>query len=716
MEYQPFNKFLVRTPLLPFNPKEKFVIQNKDFRKAIYIASRDLYFEMLRYEKGEIKKEKERENIEKTLMKYWLRMQTRTTPFGMFSGISIGDISDNNDLVYSDKLPSTRLDMSALCLIINHLEKEEAVSAGILYYPNDSIYFIGDKVRYIEYTFRNRSFDYQISTVDKSDYLEKIIKESAKGCSKVELHKMLIDFDETLEGEEITDFLNELIESKILLNELTPCLTEPDNLSRILDIFRVKEIHSISIGYLSEINSIIHQINMHNEFEDVIILYENVIKLLKLLGIEFDYNKIFQVDTKTIFLNSKISDSLVNSVVEAINFCVKIASPVSKSDMLDNFKVKFTERYESQMISLLKAMDSDIGIGYPAYEGKYSNGLINPLMLPVKNNSAGTKRWNKNFDKVILDKVVESIKNGDEEVRLSNDDFGIIETKEAYNTFGCLFEVLNDEGLILINSVGDNSGAKLMSRFSYLDDTITELIKQVTEKDHADKDSIDAELIYLPSPRHGNIIGRPKGVRDYEVTCLSRSENDESLHLPISDLLIGVINNKIVIKSERLQKKLNIFHTNAFNYSLTDLPLFKFLGDLQYQQNFFSSISFSNIGLDHTPRIKYKNVILSLASWNINAKILRDKINGIDIEEAIKFIRNKFNLPEKVVYCQSDNELYIDFRDIDCCKIFLDVLRKNEIINLKEFLFDGNCSLISDSHKNNYRNQFNIALFKTKKK
>ncbi|UOQ52375.1 lantibiotic dehydratase family protein [Hymenobacter cellulosivorans] len=713
MELNYFKQCLVRTPLLPFNPGKEYTLQKKEFREALYIASRDLYFEMLRYEKGEIKKEKEIESLEKTLLKYWLRMQSRTTPFGKFSGISMVNIGDKNNIVYSDNNPSTRLDMAALCLIIDHFERNEILKDHILYYPNDSMYLIGDKIRYIEYTSKLNTYEYQISTVDRSTYLENVIKESRKGASRTELHKALARLDETLENEDITAFLTELVDSKILVSELTPCLTEPDNLSRILDILKAKSVHSPLVENLNEINTIIQAINYPNANRDLIALYEDIIRKIKLFNLSFDYNKIFQVDTKTIFSNAELDKSIVDEVVEAVNFCVKINPFPSKSPELETFKNKFIERYESQMVNLLKVMDSDAGIGYPAYESNYSNSLIESLALPVKGNKIVTKRWSTNFEKIILEKIIDSQKNNKKEVDLSESDFNVVGSNRTYNTFGCLFEVLNNDGLILLNSFGDNSGAKLMSRFSYLDRNIVTLIKQITDKDNSVNDNIiDAELLYLPNPRHGNIIGRPQGVREYDITCLSASDNDENLCLPISDLLVGVVNNRIVLKSSRLNKELNVYHTNAFNYSFTDLPVFKFLGDLQYQRNYVSGFSFSNIGLDHMPRIKYKNVILSLATWTINTKLIRKKILNKSVEESANMIVDEFSLPEKILHCQSDNELYIDLNDISCCRLFIEIIMKNETVIIKEFLFDSKCSLITDSDNNNYRNQFNISLFK----
>lgn len=105
--YSPFNNFILRTPLYALDFAKKLTkkedvsddeiisfCNNSVISEAIYIASPPLYYEMQKWLKGEIgsgkKAEKKIVKLKAGLMRYFLRMSTRCTPFGLFAGFTTG--------------------------------------------------------------------------------------------------------------------------------------------------------------------------------------------------------------------------------------------------------------------------------------------------------------------------------------------------------------------------------------------------------------------------------------------------------------------------------------------------------------------------------------------------------------------------------------------------------------------------------------------------
>ena len=81
------NYYFLRSPLNPLFSK-----QEAD-EKAIFLSSPEFHSTIQEYKKGNIKKDKlEKYQISKT--KYDLRSRFRCTPFGAFSGIHAGELSD----------------------------------------------------------------------------------------------------------------------------------------------------------------------------------------------------------------------------------------------------------------------------------------------------------------------------------------------------------------------------------------------------------------------------------------------------------------------------------------------------------------------------------------------------------------------------------------------------------------------------------------------
>lgn len=715
--YKAFDKFLIRTPLLPFSEKNNELnYQDNLFREGIYIASRTLYEEMLKYESNSLKNEKERKKLESTLKKYKMRMQTRTTPFGLFSGVAVCETTpEDSEIVFGNKITrKARLDMAVVCSIVELLEKDTVIGNEIFYYPNDSIYSIDSKLRYLENKLDKNRYILEISSVDKSYYLHKILQKSKNGISKKAIVEYVASLDDSLSVEDIYDFVTECIESRLFISELTPSLTQPDNILAILETLkaRISQDHII-ISTLDSICKDIQTINSSDTGVNTIPLYESVIENLKKFEIDFDYNKIFQVDTFAQYNSAKLSKKVINEVMDAVNFCISISPAAHPHTNITEFKTKFYERYEDREVDLIKVMDNDIGIGYPSKHDDYTNSLIKNFYIPSQNNQQNFKVWNSKYEGILINKILDSVRSGTNEVVLKKDDFDKNEDNFLHTTASCFFEILDDD-LIFLSFFGDNSGAKMMSRFSHLHHDINHVVKNISlYEEQVNANTLNAELYYLPNPRTGNVMIRPKDMRKYEITCLSKSSKEEEFQIPISDLTISIRNNRIVIKSRKLKKEIKIYHTNAYNYSLADLPIFKFLGDLQYQDKLMTAFQLPDFELDYTPRIRYKNVIISLAKWNINVqKFKKDNPDVTQDNVLIKF-KKYYNLPNEIVQAYGDNELYINLIQEDYASILWDLIDKTNFFMVKEFIFKENCGAVKDLNDNVYRNQFNLSLYKS---
>ncbi len=174
-EYLPFYNFILRTPLFPLSLTKNLVssehVSDKEIKsfctnpvisEALYIASPPLFYEVQKWIKGQSgnsKKEfKKAERLKESLIRYFFRMSTRCTPFGLFAGITTGKIAKNTKIKLQSlekNISHTRLDMNYLCALAMDLSKTEIIKNKILFYPNSSIYSIGHQLRYVEYEYVN---------------------------------------------------------------------------------------------------------------------------------------------------------------------------------------------------------------------------------------------------------------------------------------------------------------------------------------------------------------------------------------------------------------------------------------------------------------------------------------------------------------------------------------------------------------------------------
>lgn len=366
--YKPFGTFLLRAPALPFDHRELTepdFFHNTFFKEAIYIASSELWEEMEKYRKGDIISEKDKGKINDSLYKYWKRMRTRTTPYGLFSSISTGTIGtgDTQVLFGGEIRKNARLDMEVLCSLIHSLEQDNVIAQELLYFPNDTLYKVLDRIRYFEKAFaQNRFFRYTITSVMHASYLKKILRYCGKGRTIGELVQYIGNIEKDISPEEAAAFIRELIGANLLISELTPCLTGTDILDKTIGVLESRHTKSSALHTLKEIRKKLDEINNERDSRDS---YQHIIRHLDELNITYSRKNVFQIDLYRETEKAVLNEETVQDILSAILFATRLAPVKRKSEALETFKKVFAEKYEERELDLLFVTDADTGIGYP---------------------------------------------------------------------------------------------------------------------------------------------------------------------------------------------------------------------------------------------------------------------------------------------------------------------------------------------------------------
>jgi lantibiotic biosynthesis protein len=729
LEYSYLNQFAFRTPLYSLQKLQSVLSQttmeqsmdvllaffkNPLNQEALFLASPDLQSRLLEYYKGEIKDPAKVNALAYSLMKYFQRMTTRCTPFGLFASIGTGEISNKTDIIVDTKIANnrhTRIDMNYLCALSAKIAQIKAIQEEIKFYPNTSIYVIGEELRFVEYHYQQTRRIHQISSVDFSQYVQTLL-ETAKHGATIKTLIGSITSDEISE-EEANDFILEMIDSQLFVSELEPSVCGDELLFQIIKTlenlpadkaFEINEqpwTIELLIEFLKKINTQLEEID-GSEFNEITV-YHTFAENLKVLGIETELSKLFQTDLVRKSVSCELDKTILTDIKETARFLNKISFKQGENK-LDKFAKAFYERYEDAEIPLLFALDVETGVGY--------------LQAPEPQEQ-NTVPWNR-VSEILLEKILTARTEKKHVITLTDEDFK--DFKENWidqpDTIAFMVELIQEEGLIksVFSGVGGSGAGNLLGRFSHAGQEIDQMVKDIVEKEDALKpiDTIIAEIVHLPESRTGNILMRTT-LREYEIPYLAKPSVSIDFQILPEDLLVSVRGNNVILRSKKLNKIIIPRLTNAHNFGYNSLPMYNFLCDLQ-TQHLRGGIWFSWGALEAAyqflPRVTYKKTIVSPAKWVLRKKDFEHLLRSQDNQSLIESIaewKERWNMPQFIQLADSDNELLIDLNNILSVKTFLNTIKKRESLQLTEFLFTQENCLISDSTGENYVNQFVFA-------
>ena len=741
--YNAFQSFFIRAPHSSFNSlkEESFEkrILNQQVREAIYVASPVLYAELQKYIAGSIKDSDEKQRIESSVYRYINRMESRCTPFGLFAGCSIGSIGEETQIMLKETNRCTRLDMYFLCTLSQELSKLPEIKEKVRYYPNTTLYPMGKKYRYIEYQYTKSSRIHRISSVDRSIYLDTILKTVRKGAKISELSDYLIKTG--IEIGEAKQFIEELIDSQIIVSELSPSVTGDDYFTQIIRILEELNVNEALLSSLKEIQETLNQLDSphprplskmergergeENEGQGVRMeLYQQIIKIIKEIKVPYEEKFLFQVDMTRNVAEATLGKAIVDELQSTMIFLNKI-TPKTRNETIQQFQQVFYNRYEDREIPLLEALDPEIGIGYPANQGA---GNLSPLLenfnLPAGQANQGMGSQPGSFISGLFKKATEVSRN---EIVLSDEDVKDFKTEwdDLPPTLHSMFEIIKSEAgnpLIHLTGFSGVCGANLLARFAHTDAQMAQFVDEIAAKEQElAPDFLLAEIAHLPDSRMGNILSRPH-IRDYEIVYLANSDLPENRVIYMSDLYVSIRKGKIYLRSKKLDKEIIPRLTNAHNYRNNPMPGYRFLCDMQQQQGrtgLYFNWGYLNNELSFLPRIRYKNTILSLATWKIKIAEMKHlfEIKKDDqlLTETKKW-QEKYPLPSKMSLADGDNELFVDWEDIRSIQALFSIIKKREMIILTEFLYDPELSVAKDEIGKPYLNECIVAFYKNPKK
>ncbi len=682
------------------------LLKRPELREAIFLASPDLAESLAQWQREPESKKGQR--TEHGLVRYFLRMTSRSTPFGLFSGCTAGAVGAAGErtlLALGERRAyqrHSRLDMDYLFALCEELGKNKETRAEILFHPNSSLYEVAGRLRYAEARLVGRLRKYHLVAVDSFDALQNTIDRAAEGARLGDLAAALVaeDPDQEITLEDAEEFLHDLVDNQILLPDLALPVTgeesTPGLLRQLADLRSTEEARELLTRTERALADIDAQ-GLGSQPDR----YREIAGDLEPLGVPVEMSRLFQVDLVKPAREVTLGQNVIDELLRGVRLLHRLTASRAEGPLSD-FRTAFRERYgDGREMPLLEVLDEEGGIGFE--RSRHAAAEASPLLtgLFFQPRSERTQiTWSAQTSQ-LLRLVTEALASGKMEMELTEADLAALEARErtplpdAIHVMGSLVagspEDVERGGFRLLfeNAVGP-SGAKMLGRFCHADDRICAGVQEHLAAEEAfQPDVLFAEIVHLPAGRIGNILARPV-LRGYEIPFLGRSGAPRERQIPADDLLVTVIGERVRLRSKSLGREVLPRLTTAHNTANESLGLYRFLAALQGQGRERNLIwSWGPMeALPFLPRIVSGRLVLARARWRLRKADLKPLVSavGADRVRVAQEWRREHRIPRFVTLVEGDNELLLDFHNVLGLDSVVELIKNREEILLSEVL------------------------------
>ena len=700
--FSSFGKALVRTPLYPWqklfrsdestHSLESLVrrgLKDAVFLEALYWSSPQLYERVEGWKAGLLRGEKEK-NLFHTLMKYLIRAHTRPTPYGIFAGTCLVVIDEKRKATPGKMSRKVRADSGLLQNIVHSIEADPMVFPRLRYSLNNTIYRIPGQFRFTETLFENGKTWYQLSSLEDNLVLDNIYR-------MMMAHRQLglSEISEPLKtaGFDLPDgFAEALIESQFLVSEFRQGPTVKDEIKAYLKI--LERLKAEGTGEVEKYIDLLLSLRTTAESFQGLPLgtlpreeMEKIKGHMERCRVISCQGHLFHVDLKKEQPSGFVlSSEQVMQIQKGIGILAWLSADENREGNMASFKKLFLKKYGAKEIRLSEALDPEYGIGFPAYE-RIGDRLFNSL---IESSQPGVENGRPGCTNGLLQKTSLVYFPTTEEIRLEEKDLcsGEPISKKIPSFLSVMGSVL-PSGKILLEGVGKMHANALPGRFAYLEPGINGFCKDLAAKEQIDNEEVVfAEIVFQPGGRSGNIVRRLPFFQ-YEIPYLASAGVPEEKQLPVNDLLVSVRNDEIVLRSERLNKRVIPRLSNAHNFTISSLPVYQFLSFLQYPDETALEINWGPPGFKRRflPWVTYENLVLHRARWFLFREDIMQICSGHEPVSLLKSFLSKWKVARFVSLSEGDNELFIDTFNPDYLELLLKEMQKQNAIILTAWPF-----------------------------
>lgn len=640
-------------------------IEEQGLLDSIFISSPATYTALQSLNRGKTMKPKKKRNLILSLTKFISRAICRPTPFGLFAGVGISRFGTEG--LSPEETVWASADYSLIYSLIElfhgdaEIRNELKLSVNNTSYTDHHRLVISYQTTFAKVQEAQSAENISVLKTPVIDFILDILyRERQSFLQLTKAVNKAFGVDDSIS----VTFVRQLMEQGFLVSALVPDPRDAAPLHHLAGTLK-KMAAPKAAYYADSLERIAHAIQDISTAPFKRDSIEAALQQVRAILPDYE-GDVVKVDIRLDQANEiLLSDSDRQTLAETASI-LSLLSTYTKEDTLSDYRQQFTEKYGVyEEVPLLELFSRTMGIGKPEeYNGSHQSESRNRLKNESRFQSlkALIAEWQTNAIANHTDIVLDNTKLS-KLSELSRADIHV--SFDLY--YSCMKNEQGEVTFYLNNRSGSPEACQTFGRFAYMFDkgSREEIFNFIREPEKQEAGVHSAEISFYPSnPKVSNImtVGRTPD------PSLGMGSFPVNHGLDISRLLVGVEESGCFYLKHRDTGEL-VFPKLSSMYNTALAPgLVRFLNDINQQyQTGWSHLEEYLYDSTYTPRVTYKNIVISPKKWVLYAdKQLQSE------ERFLAFLDEwiiKANLPRYVYLVELDNKLLLDLQHLQHRKL-----------------------------------------------
>jgi lantibiotic biosynthesis protein len=692
--------------------------------QALAVASTDILKGLAYIRQGDTSRRSE--HAYSGVLRYLVRMSTRPTPFGLFSGVAVGTLGEKTTVQMGTPTVQdirTRPDMGWLLSIIQHIEEDKVLIPQLNVVVNSTVYVAGARA-VLPYADVYGKGDNRSIALRATPVVRYVMERAQKPVPYNQLRQDLLETFSHATEQQVDSLLQQLWNLHFLVSDLRPPLTSANPEQYLLEhLGRIPGAAGLTAALeeVTEIAELIEQAGMGGST----FLLHRLKERQKFLVNDYSHQT-YQMDASLHLETPQLNREIGEAVADATEVLIRMTRSSQGVHHLREYYMAFVERYGMEAeVPLLDLLSPEFGLDAPSgYLEPQRSFRLQPLPLP--NTQAR--------DSILSSLLADALYHQAQEIELTDD---IVQkltqwapgpeslpppaAMEMYLQIHAASPEAIDQGEwrgVVAPACLSVGGRTFCRFFDILGEKGLQLLQEYTRKEEElFPDIIFAELSYMPTLGRGaNVTIRP-ALRSYEIVVNTMPSVPPERVLPLNDLVVGVKGERFYIRSLRLGRKVVVTQSHMLN--IMHAPnICRFLLEASHDSNpAYSPFDWGAAAKAvFLPRVVRKKIVLSPARWNLQSSMI--ELIGQGSHEArffrgVQQWREQWRVPRYVYLAQFDNRLLLDLEHPLTIAELRDALKKvgeHTPVALQEMLPDFEHLWLRDCKQRPYITELVIPL------